>query len=226
MARLFSAKPTNSEEAAQFQQYFKKHGRYTAGVETRYDPSIIIGTSKHQALAKGLKVGMRFHSAPVIRLSDGKPLELGHILKADGRWRLIVFAAVGDMGLPDGDVAKLCKFLSDSPESPIIRYTPQAADIDSVIDIRAVFQSPHEKVDLGSLPNLLLPNKGRFGLTDYEKVFCPNFRNGPDIFDHRGIDRLNGALVIVRPDQFVAKIQPTTEHEEIVRFFERFMLKA
>lgn len=93
MARLFSAKPKDAAEAAQFQTYFKKHGRYTAGVETRYKPSILTGPGTHQALAKGYQTGMRFHSAPVIRLGDAKPMHLGHVMKADGRWRLIAFAA-------------------------------------------------------------------------------------------------------------------------------------
>ena len=32
-------------------------------------------------------IGTRFHSAPVIRLADAKPVHLGHVVKADGRFR-------------------------------------------------------------------------------------------------------------------------------------------
>ena len=32
----------------------------------------------HQDLAKGFTIGMRFHSAPVVRLADAKPMQLGH----------------------------------------------------------------------------------------------------------------------------------------------------
>ncbi len=53
MARLFSAKPKDAAEAAQFQSYFKKHGRYTAGVETRYGPSRITADGAHQDLGQG-----------------------------------------------------------------------------------------------------------------------------------------------------------------------------
>ena len=125
MARLFSAKPKDAAEAAQFQQYFKKHGRYTAGVETRYDPSLITGTGMHQALAAGLRTGMRFHSAPVIRLADAKPMQLGHALKADGRWRLIAFAAKDDAGQVGASIATLCDFLANNTRSPIHRYHTQ-----------------------------------------------------------------------------------------------------
>ena len=126
MARLFSAKPKNAEEAAQFQSYFKKHGRYTAGVETRYDSSAITGDNQYQSLATGLKVGMRFHSAPVMRLGDGKPVELGHVVKADGRWRLFIFSNLSRLN-------DLCEFLISDRSSPLLNYTPDGLDIDAFL---------------------------------------------------------------------------------------------
>lgn len=221
MARLFSAKPKDAAESAQFQQYFKKHGRYTAGVETRYAPSLLTGTGTHQMLATGYQTGMRFHSAPVIRLCDAKPMHLGHAIKADGRWRVIAFAAKGDHGQPQGKIAALCQCLL---EGPIARFTPATADIDSVIDLRAVFQAPHREMDVEALPDLLLPRKGRYGLIDYEKAFCPDMKSGVDIFDHRGIDRQQGAVLVVRPDQYVAQVLPLDAHAEIMAYFDGFMI--
>lgn len=224
MARLFSARSEGNAFAARFQEYFQKHGRYTAGVETRYAPSLIVQDGKLQHLAKGLTVGMRFHSAPVVRLADAKRLELGHVLKADGRWRLIAFAAADDTGQPDGGIARLCAYLSGKPESPLRRYTPAGADQDFVLDLRAVFQQSHRDLDLAHMPGLLKPAKGRLGLTDYEKIFCPDPKNGPDLFDLRGIDRTRGALVIVRPDQFVASVLPLDDHVQLEAFFAAFMI--
>lgn len=221
MARLFSAKPKDAAEAAQFQRYFKQHGRYTAGVETRYDPSLLTAVNPHQALAAGYKTGMRFHSAPVIRLADAKPMHLGHTLKADGRWRLIAFAATGDIGQVGAGIARLCRYLATGP---IARFTPEGADRDSVIDLRAVFQAAHRDMDMTVLPSLLLPRKGKYGLVDYEKVFCPDLKQGPDIFDHRGIDRQRGVVVVVRPDQFVSHVVPLDGYDEIGAFFDQFMI--
>ena len=222
MARLFSAKPKDAAEAAQFQTYFKKHGRYTAGVETRYKPSILTGPGTHQALAKGYQTGMRFHSAPVIRLGDAKPMHLGHVMKADGRWRLIAFAAQGDMGRSGGEIANLCGFLSDDL---IADFTPKGGDIDSLFDLRAVFQMAHADMALESLPALLLPRKGKYGLIDYEKAFCPDLAQGPDIFDHRGIDRNQGALVIVRPDQYVAEVLPLDGFAQMRTYFDGILCR-
>lgn len=221
MARLFSAKPKDLTEAAQFQRYFKKHGRYTAGVETRYEPSLLTGSEAHQALATGLKTGMRFHSAPVIRLGDAKPMQLGHTLKADGRWRLIAFAASDDVGQSGADIAKLCEFASSTL---IPRFTPKDADIDSLFDLRAVFQKSHEDMKVEELPQLLLPRKGKYGLIDYEKAFCPDLASGSDIFDLRGIDREKGAFLIVRPDQFVAQVLHLNAFQQIDDFFDGILM--
>ena len=204
MARLFSAKPRTDAEKAQFQHYFQRHGRYTAGVETCYAPSLITATPRAPNLATGFAAGTRFHSAPVIRLADAKPLHLGHVLKADGRWRVMLFAPRGDKGAEGGPLAQICAGLGQG-NGLIARYTPQGADIDSVLDIRTILQSPHREVDLTKLPALLLPQKGPMALTDYEKVFCPSL-DGPDIFDLRGVDRDRGVAVLLRPDQYVAEV--------------------
>ena len=73
-------------DPAELQAYFVKSGRYTAGTVTQYAPSLLTGAATHQHLAKGYPIGARFHSAPVIRLSDAKAIELGEVLEADGRF--------------------------------------------------------------------------------------------------------------------------------------------
>jgi phenol 2-monooxygenase (NADPH) len=217
-ARMFSAAPTESGEAdgggvdpAEFQRYFAAQGRFTAGVATTYVPSVITAETPFQHLAKGFPVGMRFHSAPVIRLADAKPLQLGHVARADGAWRIYVFA--------DRDAARfreLCEFLG-SDESPIARHTPAGAEPDAVIDVRAVLQQGHRDVAVDELPSVLLPRKGRFGLIDHEKAFCPDPAAG-DLFDLRGIDRDNGCMVVVRPDQYVAHVLPLDAHDQLADF--------
>jgi phenol 2-monooxygenase len=195
-------------------------GRYTAGVATRYAAdTVLTGSAKYQGLARGFAIGMRFHSAPVIRLADAKPMQLGHVARADGAWRLYAFA--------DADGSRLqglMDFLFDSAESPVRRFTPAGADIDSVIEVIGIYQQYHRDLKLEALPRMLLPRKGLFGLIDYEKVYTPDLKDGPDVFDLRGIDRAQGAMVIVRPDQFVANVLPRDAHGELRRYFEAFLL--
>jgi phenol 2-monooxygenase len=95
-------------------------------------------------------------------------------------------------------------------------FTPENADADSVLDLRAVLQQPHREVRLEDLHALLLPRKGRYGLIDYEKVFTSDAAT--DIFDERGISRERGALVVVRPDQYVAHVLPLDAYAELNGF--------
>ena len=216
MARLFSERGEGPEAAARFQSYFQRHGRYTAGVETRYAPSMIVGSGAHQRLAAGLTVGKRFHSAPVIRLADARAMQLGHAFEADGRWRVLAFAGAEDDGGEGGPMAALCAFLASDTASPVLRHTPEGADADAVIDLRAVFQQGHRTMELPALPRLLRPAKGPLRLTDHEKAFCAD--PSADIYAMRGIDRARGALVLLRPDGYVAEVLPLGAHADLAAF--------
>ena len=163
-------------DAAETQRYFVRHGRYTAGTAARYRPSLLTGEATHQHLAEGLTIGMRFHSAPVIRLADAKPVHLGHTVKADGRWRIFAFAGAEDPAAPNSGIRALCDFLAEAAESPVRKYTPAGEDIDAVIDVRAVFQQGHRELAIEAMPSFLLPRKGRYGLRDYEKMFCADLK--------------------------------------------------
>ena len=234
-ATILSAPATR--HGSEVQRYFVQHGRYTAGTATCYKPALLTGASTYQYLAKGLLIGTRFHSAPVIRIGDGKVLQLSETLTADGRWRLIAFAGLGDdagpasPASPVSPIRELCRYLVESPQSPIKRFTPPGADLDSVLDVRAVFQHSHHTLAVTALPELLFPHKGRYGLRDYEKAFCAlagSSQNeaGQSIYTLRSIDRERGCLVVVRPDQYIAHILPLDATDALAAFFGGFMLDA
>jgi 2-polyprenyl-6-methoxyphenol hydroxylase-like FAD-dependent oxidoreductase len=224
--REWAAMLSTSTSPAEVQHYFVQHGHYTAGTATHYLPALLTGPSTYQGLATGLQIGKRFHSAPVTRVGDGKSMQLGETLAADGRWRLIAFAGQGDDASAASVLGKLCHFLVGSPLSPIKRYTPTGADIDSVIDVRAVLQQSHHTLPITAMPELLFIRKGRFGLRDYEKAFCALDDAKKNIYQMRGIDRQQGCLVVVRPDQYIAHILPLTASIELTAFFDGFMLTA
>jgi len=226
-ARIISernkADDESADDAPKFQRYFVEHGRYTAGVSVRYKPSSLTGDGASQALARGFDVGMRFHSAPVVRLADGKPMQIGHVVRADARWRLFAFAD-HDAPSETSRLTKLIHFLDSDPRSPVRRFTRAGDDPDSLIDLRAVMQVGFRDLNITALPPLLRPAKGRLGLIDYEKVFCPDLKNEHDIFDLRDINRDLGCLVIVRPDQYVAEVMPLDDHAALAGFFEKILL--
>lgn len=228
-SRLFSASATKPDEAGpesvdpdEFQRYFIAQGRFTAGVATRYGASMITAEPEFQHLADGFQIGTRFHSARVIRVADAKPLHLGHVHRADGAWRIYVFANRDDPTLASSRTHALCRFL-ESDASPINRFTPAGGEPDSVIDVRAIFQQSHQELAVDRMPAVLLPRKGKFGLIDYEKLFSPD-PDAEDIFDLRGVNRDAGCMVVVRPDQYVSHVLPLDQHETLANFFASFLI--
>ena len=206
-------------------QTFVRNLPFTCGLTIEYEPSALTGDTAHQALAPGFELGKRFHSAPVIRVADAKPMELGHAIEAGTAWHLFAFAPDGDRGQPGGAVADLCDWLQNDPASPVVVHTGKDDDPDAVIDVRAVFQPGFRDLDYGAMPALLRPHKGKYGLCDYEKVFSTDLKSA-DIFEARGIDRAQGCIVVVRPDQYVAQVLPLSARAELSAFFAGFLLPA
>ena len=221
--------PSNPRAAliglAEVQRQFITNLDFTAGMATQYATGPLTGDDTYLHLADGYEPGRRFHSAEVIRLSDGKRDHLGHVHRADGRWRLYAFADAVDPRNPASRLNTLMDFLA-GPDSPVAKYTPEGWDADSVFDVRAILQQSHHELDWVDVHDFLKPKTGKLGLVDYEKVFCPLPDTDRDIFDLRRIDRGSGALVVVRPDQYVALTLPLDGYDELDDFFARFMNPA
>ncbi|MEM8579267.1 MAG: FAD-dependent monooxygenase [Pseudomonadota bacterium] len=179
-----------------FRHLFQQQGRYTAGVATRYAPSRLTGTDTHQHPAAGFQIGMRFHSAPVIRWADAKAMQLGHVHEVDGLWRLYAFAGDG----------------IDSVR-PLAHWAQNRA-----VQLNVTLRSAHRATRLDVTDPALFPPCGTLGLRDYERVFCAN--PADDVFVARGIAD-TGAAVLVRPDQYVACITPLDRAAELEAFLTR-----
>jgi phenol 2-monooxygenase len=79
--------------ANDFKDQFVKAGRYTAGVATKYGPSMLTRVREDESqISSKLVVGMRFPSALVVRLCDSRPMQLSQALPSDGRWHVVAFA--------------------------------------------------------------------------------------------------------------------------------------
>jgi phenol 2-monooxygenase len=222
-SRIMSAPPGQSEldggSEPRIVQHFKKNLEFTGGLAVRYDGSALIGPGTYQGLAAGQEIGRRFHSAPVVRLADAKPMQLGHVAEADGRWRIYAFAGRGDTGAAGAGMYALAEWLRNDAESPVVRFRRAGEDIDALIDLRAVFQQTFDALRYEDMPLLLRPAKGTLGLQDHEKVYCVDHKGVGDIYDMRGIDRERGCMIVVRPDQYIAHVLPLDAYAELAAFF-------
>ncbi|MFM2057936.1 MAG: Pentachlorophenol 4-monooxygenase, partial [Pseudomonadota bacterium] len=222
-ARIMSAPTTQAEregkEEPRIIRQFKANLEFTGGTAVKYDASTLFAASPYQELATGEEIGRRFHSAPVVRLSDAKQMQLGHVAEADARWRLYAFASRADGSSPGSAIHQLADWLETNPNSPVLKHRREGDDVDAVIDVRAVFQQTFDQLAYEQMPSLLKPKTGKLGLQDHEKVFCVDHKGAGNIFDLRGIDRERGCMIVVRPDQYIAHVLPLDAVEELAAFF-------
>lgn len=212
---MMAKKPEEFASPSELEDFYVQTHEFPAGFMTQYEPSLIVAEAAHQELATGFPVGKRFKSAPVTRVCDGNPVHLGHHATADGRWRIYVFADAAGVGAGSATAA-LAAWLESSPESPIAA-TPAGLDRDAWFDVKLITRQPHTEIDLGSgVPKVFLPTVGPFRLVDYEKVYAAD--PADDIFELRGVAR-DGAIVVVRPDQYVSAVLPLTATDELAAFF-------
>ncbi|MEV5542135.1 FAD-binding monooxygenase [Saccharopolyspora shandongensis] len=212
---LMAAKPEELDDPSELEDFYVKTAEFPAGLMTQYQPSMITGAATHQSLATGFPVGKRFKSNGVTRVCDANPVHLGHHHRADGRWRIYVFADRPAAG-QRSKATDFAEWIGGSPESPVVEYTPKDGDVDAWFDVKVIYQHDHTGVDLAAVPRAYLPKVGPFGIVDYEKVYAADPQD--DIFEARGIDR-DGALVVVRPDHYVANVLPLDAEEELAAFF-------
>ncbi|MGH1361856.1 MAG: FAD-dependent monooxygenase [Burkholderiaceae bacterium] len=210
---------TTDGELPRVAREFVNNLPFTCGLTIQYEASPLTGIANHQQLATGFDIGKRFHSAPVVRLADARPIHLGHCVEADNRFRLFLFAPEDDAGEAGGAIATLCDWLESDDASPRRRHTASGEDVDALIDTRAVFQQGFQALEFTAMPSLLRPHVGRYGLCDYEKVYCAGKNDEPDIFETRGINRAAGCIVIVRPDQYVGHVLPLSARDALTDYF-------
>ena len=215
---LMARKPEEITDPQDLATYYLATAEFPSGFMTQYGPSTIVADAAHQALAGGFPLGKRFNSVEVVRVCDGNVVHLGHHAKADGRWRVYAFADAPPAG-EASDLTRWAEWMA-SPDSPIARFTPAGADVDAVFDVKVVYQQSHDELEVTRAPAIFLPQTGPLGLTDWEKVYSagPSAWSTADIFAERGISR-DGAVVVVRPDQYVAAVLPLSATDELAAFF-------
>lgn len=216
-ARLMGTREEDFDDPEELEKFYVKTWEFPAGFMTEYRPSAITGQAAHQDLASGFPIGKRFHSAPAVRVADATPVQLGHLAAADGRWRIYVFA--------DSEHRELdswASWLGESAQSPVKRYTPEGADANAIFDIKVIYPQTHDQIEVLDAPAVFKPQVGPFELINLENVFAVDAK-ASDIFEQRGINRRTGAVVVVRPDQYVAHVLPLDEPETLGSFFDQCM---
>lgn len=246
-SRLFSGRPakdvmdTEGISMEVFRDAFEKGNLFASGLSVHYGPSCLVAkletgagdeagaegvgadesTSK-QALATGLSMGMRFNSFKVLNQADARPWHFQERLKADGRFRVVLFA--GDVVQPAQQtrVRAFCAAL-DAPGSFLRRVTPVGQSLDSVIEVLTIHSAKRTDAELlRDFPAILHPYDEHRGW-DYNKVFVDDvsYHEGfGEAYKNYGVNRERGCVVVARPDQYVGWIGELEDVQALEAYFE------
>ncbi|CAJ2510905.1 Uu.00g065300.m01.CDS01 [Anthostomella pinea] len=208
--------------AQRFQEAFLKSARYMAGFTGTYQDSMVTSMSRsNQALAKSIAVGMRLPNARVVRHCDALSMDFQKAFPADNRWRIVVF--IGDLQQPQSSakLLKVADFLTSST-GPIPGSASEHGDPDEFIETLLVIAGNITKVEIQDLPEVFRPVTGKYKIHDLYKVYVDDFgcddRHG-QAYEAYGISPEEGAVVVVRPDQYVSSVTSLEDHQTISDFF-------
>ncbi|EKG15051.1 Monooxygenase FAD-binding protein [Macrophomina phaseolina MS6] len=206
-------------------EQFIMAGRYMAGLTARYDDSAIIDSKgSAENLAKNVTVGMRLPSVQVVRFCDAKSMQLAKALPADGRWRLVVFP--GEIADPATMVKlqELAHFLGGK-QGLVPKFTRSGSDVDSFIEAIVVLKGNRLSIEQDQIPEYFWPVTGKWRMRDLHKVYVDDedYKNiHGRAYQHLGVDPSKGALIIVRPDQYIAATYPLSDVRSVENFFAHF----
>lgn len=216
------ARPVDEwEDPAGLAKFYESTIEFPMGFMTQYPQNQITAGLVHQELAIGFPVGKRFKSTEVIRRADNRWRQLGHLHEADGRWRVYVFADEAAPALTGTATADFAEWWVKDVASPRVRYTPAEGDDDATFDTKVIYQQDYTVVEPGDVPVAFKPVLVPLEIEDINNIFSAG--HGRDIFRDREISKA-GAIVVVRPDQYVAGVFPLSAREELSNFFAQHML--
>lgn len=202
------------------EDFYVKTAEFPAGFMTQYRPSLVtasVASGSRQELAEGFPAGKRFKSVRANRRCDAFPVHIGHEAVADGRWRLYVFADAAHPAAEDSRVRALSDWLVGSPDSPFVKHRREGEDFSAQIEPVVVYQQEHTEFEITDAPEAFRPRVGELDLEYWDRVYAS--LPGEDAFSERGISR-EGAVVVVRPDQYVAGVYALDDVAGIARYFD------
>ncbi|KAI0175523.1 putative phenol 2-monooxygenase [Hypoxylon sp. FL1284] len=240
-SRLFSGRPAKDVMDAEgvnmeeFKAAFLKGNMFASGLSVNYGPNSLVvkageddgsksvsepisdeAFAKQQGLATGLPVGMRFNSFKVLNQADGRPWHFQERLKANGMFRVVLFAGNILDAAQKKRVEAFCEALAEPAN--FLRAAPPA-----VVEVLTVHSAKRTETEIiRDFPEVLHPFDAHTGW-DYDKIFVDDesYHEGfGDAYGNYGIDRERGCVAVARPDQYVGWVGDIDDFAGLQKYFE------
>ncbi|KAJ5664414.1 hypothetical protein N7507_005145 [Penicillium longicatenatum] len=204
---------------------------FADGFQAFYGHSpLVCKESEHEgpACAINLVPGERVPSAKLRQPADSTVKWSMGIMKSDGPFRLVVLAGDIRDEKQKARVDALGSWLQGLDERPSIltRYASIPGRFD-IVDTLTIHSAPWTEVEFFDFPESLRPFDPLMGWA-YDKIWCDD----PVVWDKEcdgkayerwGVDRIRGAMFILRPDQYVGWVGELEDVEGVTRYLDGFL---
>ena len=121
---------------------------------------------------------------------------------------------------------RVCQQL-DRPSSCLRRFAPAGAPCGSVIEVITIHSCSRHEIEFLDFPAVLRPFSHDQGY-DYWKIFANVIDGGevkqPNTYGEWGVDKRDGALVVVRHDQHVSLMCSLDDFTTVDQFFAKLFV--
>lgn len=209
---------------------------FADGLKVFYGVSPLVLKQKNEGgldIARNLIPGERLPPVKLRKQADGNTGWTTRILESDGRFRLVILT--GDMRdeTQKQRVNALSLVLSgqvEAKDSPLVRYTAISDRFDSPIDVVTIHSAPWTETEFFDFPEILRsfnPVRG----WNYDKIWCDDDCIWDRDCDGKGyevwgVDRMLGAMLIVRPDQYIGWVGELEDVDDVVRYFDGVLIQS
>ncbi|KAJ5917397.1 hypothetical protein N7466_010951 [Penicillium verhagenii] len=209
---------------------------FADGVKTFYGDSVLVckDGNEHEgpAFAANLVPGERVPSAKLRQPADATIRWSMRIMESNGPFRLVVLA--GDMRVKEqkarvDDLGQYLAGFDESRPSVLTRYVSIPGRFDSLVDTLTIHSAPWTEVEFFDFPESLRPFDPIMGW-GYEKIWCDD----PCIWDKDcdgkgyerwGVDRVRGAMFILRPDQYIGWVGELEDVDSMTRYLDGILIQ-
>ncbi|KAJ5771369.1 uncharacterized protein N7511_003420 [Penicillium nucicola] len=205
---------------------------FADGWKVFYPGSCLVCKPGWEAIARYIVPGERLKPVKLRNQAEGGAEWTTRLLESDGRFHILVLA--GDVRNPmqRGRLEALCQILtgqSAATPSPLDRYVSIPGRYDSPLDVLTVHSVPWKEAELFDFPDILRPLGPVRGWA-YDKIWCDDsyifdrYCDGT-AYEKWGVDWILGALVVVRPDQYIGWVGELGDVDGMTEYLDKILIR-
>ncbi|RLL96058.1 hypothetical protein CFD26_106069 [Aspergillus turcosus] len=219
-----SAAPSNGKET--LVDVIQLSIAFSNGYVCHYGPSSLVHKGGED-IAANLIPGERFPPAKIRNQADGRAWWTTRLFTGDGRFRIVLLA--GDLRREDQRqrVVTFSAHLA-SAGSVLQRYRSEGEKLDSLIEVITIHSAPVREMDFFDFPEMLRLFDQERGWA-YDRIWSDDEclwdrQSTGKAYGSWGVDRIRGALVILRPDQHIGWVGNIEDVDGMTGYFEQILV--